>query len=109
VSILNDLTLEICVPNFRCKAAQRMQRKIPICRRRCQFFCYFEKYIEQRHTFQLAHPIKPLLVCDLSCRDTGERTWGQGIAIGTSVIARNGPDQLRKGLFIPRLLALADT
>lgn len=41
--------------------------------------------------------------------ESGERTWGQGIAIGTSVIARNSPDQLRKGLFIPRLLALADT
>lgn len=39
---------------------------------------------------------------------TRGQTWGQGIAIGTSVIARNGADQLRQGLFIPLLLALAD-
>lgn len=28
-SMLRDLTLEICVPSFRCIAAQRMQRKMP--------------------------------------------------------------------------------
>jgi hypothetical protein len=32
--MLKDLILEICVPSFRCSAAQRMQRKIPIYRRR---------------------------------------------------------------------------
>ena len=34
LSMLKDLILEICVPSFRCSAAQRMQRKIPIYRRR---------------------------------------------------------------------------
>lgn len=37
-----------------------------------------------------------------------ERTWGQGLAIGTPVIARNRADQLGQGLLIAQLLALAD-
>lgn len=104
VSMVKDLTLEICVPNFRCSAAQRMQRKMPICQR--------GQYVQasdqcQCLTFQLPHPIKKL-VCD-SSMESGGQTWGRGIAIGTSVVTRNGPDEFRKGLFIPRLLALAET
>lgn len=29
LSILKDLTLEMCVPSLRCRAAHRMQRKMP--------------------------------------------------------------------------------
>ena len=29
LSILNDLTFDICVPSLRCRAAHRMHRKIP--------------------------------------------------------------------------------
>lgn len=36
------------------------------------------------------------------------RTWGQGITIGTPVIARDGPDQLGQGLLIAQLLTLTD-
>lgn len=54
-----------------------------------------------------ASPSYQKLVCD-SSMDSGGQTWGRGIAIGTSVVTRNGPDQFRKGLFIPRLLALAE-
>jgi hypothetical protein len=36
------------------------------------------------------------------------RTWGQGITIGTPVIAWDGPDQLGQGLLIALLLALTD-
>lgn len=31
LSILRDLTLEICVPNFRCNEAHRTHRKMPNC------------------------------------------------------------------------------
>jgi hypothetical protein len=31
LSILSDLTFEICVPSLRWRAAHRMQRKIPNC------------------------------------------------------------------------------
>lgn len=29
LSMLSDLTLEMCVPSFRCSAAHRMHRKMP--------------------------------------------------------------------------------
>jgi hypothetical protein len=38
----------------------------------------------------------------------GRQTWGQGIAIGTTVIAGNRADQLGEGFLIAQLLALAN-
>jgi hypothetical protein len=47
----------------------------------------------------------------LSCSWTGsswQRTWGQGVTVGTTVIAGNCADQLGESFLIAQLLALAN-
>jgi len=47
LSILKLFTFEICVPSFRCRAAQRIQRNIPNCPIR-----EYQQLIEDMHIYR---------------------------------------------------------
>lgn len=69
----------------------------------------------KNRTFQLAHPIEQkkeyvsqIQVGSCIVMISWQCTWGQGVTIGTTVIAGDCPDQLGEGLFVTQLLPLTD-
>jgi len=57
LSILNDLTLEICVPSFRWREAHLIQRKIPSCKPD-RYWAAWTPDLKISLTLQLAQPVE---------------------------------------------------
>lgn len=59
-------------------------------------------------TFQLAHPRGETVRAIKCVAAKEEPTWIHHLAVGTPVIARDRADKIVQGLFIPKLMALAE-
>ena len=62
LSILNDLTFEICVPSLRCSEAHRIHKKIPSCRQSHQSSCSTVGILADGSAMAHLHSSLPILV-----------------------------------------------
>jgi hypothetical protein len=113
--MLSDLTLEMCVPSFRWRAAHRMHRKIPsysesqsefrMSRGSIRVAVEAMWYTEVRHS----HSNLPILRCSVSVVQLKARmllTWVLCTTVSACTIPRHRLDQLLQCSLIARLLAL---
>jgi hypothetical protein len=121
LSMLNDLTLEIWVPNLRWIAAHRMHRKMPNCgsgqhwiRERGSAGIEFDAETEMWDVHSMMPKLHRIQRVS-SSRDEGGvedevsqlRTGIAGLTIGTKVVAGHADHEVLQRLLVARLLALA--
>lgn len=111
LSMVKDLTLEICVPNLRCNEAHRIQRKTPNCTIEGQLsFIYSLAGVIDSGRY--VHSNLPILENQLARHIEhiyrNLHTWIRSTAISASVIARNSADEILESPFVAQLLALAN-
>ena len=115
LSMLSDLTFEMCVPSLRCRAAQRMHRKMPNCVRQYQHR-HTGRFDEPRDRVRVAAgkmwktytPAGPSYTqpCQPKSRSTrAPLTWILRTAVGASPVPRHRLDQLLQRPLVTRLLA----
>jgi hypothetical protein len=115
LSILRDLTLEICVPSLRCSAAHRMHRKMPSYSRRQFWFAVGRGSVHRKVRIRFVIWVDlrsslPILYNLVSIR-TAQRhaplrlTWVPRATVCACAVSRNSLDEILQGALITRLLA----
>ena len=106
--MLNDLTLEMCVPSLRCKAAHRMHRKMPSYGI-CQYRVRDGRIGDGLESMEYSRSSLPILHgrCQYVSRSMrlGLRTWIARAAVCAGAVAGHRLYQLLQCALVTRLLA----